>query len=928
MSRMFRRGILATVVATVLALPLSAGAAQAAPQSPAAVTAQGGSPANTFVPVPAMSVRRSGATATLLGDGDVLVAGGGTAAASLFDPDTRTWSATASMSTVRSDATATLLADGDVLVAGGCCEVGQQYENLATAELYDPSTGTWTNTGSLNVARSGDTATLLQNGDVLVAGGACNGSAYGCDAGSFLSNLKSAELYDPTTGIWTLTGSMSAGREFQTATLLANGEVLVAGGFSTCDDDFCTDLKTAELYDPVTGKWLPTGSMATAREQHTATMLTDGDVLVAGGLNQGGSSGHSTTFASAELYDPLSGRWSPAASMNQARAGHTATLLSGGWVLVTGGGTDTSEVYEPDPGVWVPTGDLSTSRTDQTATALGNGDVLVAGGTGPDQESLATAEEYLTGVGPLVDLSTTALSLPTQEVGTSGNALSFTVTNYGTGALDVAGVEVSGSNPSDFTARSGCQAGPVAPGASCAVVVRFVPLYPGLRTAMVTVFDNAPLDPQAVGVSGYAAGPYVWVPTGSMGTPRENFSSTLLANGQVLVAGGEESVDQTDSTSELYDPATGSFSPTGSLITSRESQASALLPDGDVLVAGGYTATDYIADVLSSAEIYDPATGIWTPTGSMLVAGNGLKATALPNGLVLVTGFDGSSPELFDPTTGTWSDSGPLPVAGLYGLAVLLHTGEVLLTGGPDGASALYEPTTNSWSATGPLDGTRFGSTATVLADGDVLVAGGLPGSGGSALSTAELYNPAKGTWSATSSMPAGRYDQSAVLLPNGSVLVAGGCDLICENGPTQQASYIYSQGFWSTTGSLAESRLGQSATVLRNGQVLLAGGDENYSGNATPTAELYSTPLISASPTHAAVGQNVTLSGSGFYAHETVSVTLNGPAERFVASPVADNRGSFTVNVKVPAIPVGTYSLNAEGMTSFVSADSTFVVS
>ena len=930
-----RHVLLTVLCATGLALPLSTGqitSALASPPSPAtAATAapNGGSSANTFVPTPAMSVRRSGATATLLDDRDVLVAGGGTAAAELYHPDNGTWSTTASMSTARTDATATLLQNGDVLVAGGCCQAGKPYENLTSAELYDPSTGAWSATGSLNVGRSGDTATLLQNGDVLVAGGACNGSAYGCDGGSFLENLRSAELYDPSTGLWRLTGSMSAGREFQTATLLGNGEVLVAGGFNSCDDDFCTDLKTVQLYDPVTGKWLPAGSMSVGREQQTATLLVNGDVLVAGGLNEGGGSGTSTKYSSAEIYNPIFNRWSPAASMNHARAGQTATLLSGGWVLVTGGGTATSEVFEPNAGVWVPTGSLSTSRTDQTATLLGNDDVLVAGGAGPDQQPLATAEVYHTGVGPLVSLPPRPMTFPTQEVRTTGNALPITVTNYGTGPLSVTGVETSGSDPSDFIATSACRAGPVAPGASCTILVRFSPLFPGLRSATVAIFDNAPLDPQEVSVSGYGAGPYVWVPTGSMTTPRADFSSTQLANGKVLVAGGEDYIFNTVATAELYDPATGSFSPTGSLGTSRELQASALLPNGSVLVAGGYTANQYGgASVLSSAEIYNPANGTWSPTGSMPVASDGLTATVLPNGLVLVTGFPGSNPELYHPATGTWSETGPLPVAGSYGLVALLHTGMTLLTGGPNGASALYDPTTNAWSTTGSLNAPRNGGTATVLQNGNVLVVGGLPGNGGNVLSSAELYDPTTGTWTTTGSLPAGRYDQSAALLPNGDVILAGGCTTTCDNGPAQEATYVYSQGFWSATVSLPESRIGQSAIVLRNGDVLLAGGAENDSADATATAELYISPLIAASPGQGAPGQRITVTGSGFYAHEVVVVSLMGSKQRVLASPVADAKGTFSVSATVPAVPAGTYGLYAQGKTSFASAESNFKVS
>ena len=481
MKLVFRRAAIAFLGAAISALsaPISGAPAGAATLSGLAVRTDVKT-ANTFVPTGSMNVRRSGATATLLPNGAVLIAGGGTAAAELYQPRTGTWTPAESMSTARTDATATLLSSGDVLVAGGF-EPRNPYLGLKSAELYDPTTGVWSPTGSLNVARAGDTATLLQDGDVLVAGGACNGTAYGCDAGSFLSNLRSAELYDPSTGVWKKTASMAYGREFQTATLLPSGEVLVAGGFNSCDDDFCRDLRSVELYDPVTGKWLTTGSMSVAREQQTATLLPDGDVLVAGGLNEGGFSGSGGTSSSAELWNPTFGTWTRTGSMNHVRAGHTATLLAGGWVLVTGGGTSTSEVYEPGTAVWVSVGSLSTTRTDQTASLLPDGDVLIAGGSGPDRQPLSTSELYQTGAGPLVKLSATSMTLPTQEVGTSGNALSFTITNDGTAPLDVSGVDTSGPNPSDFETASGCPE-PVAPGGSCSILVSFAPLRPGPRS--------------------------------------------------------------------------------------------------------------------------------------------------------------------------------------------------------------------------------------------------------------------------------------------------------------------------------------------------------------------------------------------------------------------------------------------------------------
>lgn len=231
-------------------------------------------------------------------------------------------------------------------------------------------------------ARYGPTATLLKDGRVLVAGGA------------FADTLASAELYDPVTGAWSATGDMTVARYLHTATLLANGLVLVAGGSIDVIDPVAQP--SAELYDPAIGIWTPTGSMIQARQGHTATLLPDGHVLVAGGTTGGGSS------ASAELYDPVTGSWAVTGSTAAGRIGHTATLLLGGTVLLAGGfdsyasgdGGVPNELYDPANGLWTPTGNMLVARA-APATLLLDGRVLVAGGAGriPDS-AYNTAELY------------------------------------------------------------------------------------------------------------------------------------------------------------------------------------------------------------------------------------------------------------------------------------------------------------------------------------------------------------------------------------------------------------------------------------------------------------------------------------------------------------------------------------------------------
>jgi N-acetylneuraminic acid mutarotase len=910
-----RRPLLLFVASfAVLAAVVASPSASAAPDSTSGVSFP-----NTWVPTGPMSGARTGQTATLLPNGNVLIAGGGTAKAELYDPASGSFTTTGTMAAAREDATATLLPDGDVLVAGG----SRGSVQLNSAELYDPTRGTWALTGQMSVARSGQTATLLADGDVLVAGGGCNGQAYGCDAGSFLSTLKSAELYDPATGAWSATSSMKEGRQFFTATLLPDGKVLVAGGFNDCDDDFCSDLASAELYDPVTGKWTDAGTFHGPREQQTATLLGDGDVLMSGGLNEGGD-GAPRSYAEAEIYDPSAGTWTETGPLPAPHYGQTATLLPNGWVLVAGGQSAAAEVYEPSSGIWVLTGAMSTPRTDHTATLLPDARVLVTGGTGPDGQAQSTAELYQTGRGPLVTLSPTPLGFGAQQVGTAGTAQSYTVANHGSGNLVVSGVTISGANPGDFTARSGCAA-VVPAGGNCAVYVRFAPTNIGLRTAKVAVVDNAPLSPQAVPVNGYGAGPNAWAPTGSMTTARQHFTATLLPDGDVLVAGGENGFETYLASAELYDPTTGTFTPTGSLHQARAYATATLLPDGEVLVAGGL-GTGPVA--LSSAELYDPMTGTWTLTGAMNQASYNLSSVLLPNGNVLLEGFvTGIGAELYDPTTGTWTNTGPLGTPGYFDTATLLTNGDVLAAGGDSTAADLYDPATNDWAPTGPMAATQEGPTATLLPTGQVLVVGG-EAPNDEPMATSELYDPTKGTWTLTlEPMTVARFGQTATLLTDGEVLVTGGCITECDSRNVTATTEVYdpSGGYWFNGEPMVQARYAHTSTLLASGNVLVAGGS-NYCCQNYTSAELYTPTLMIADPTSGSVGQQVVLSGSGYFAHETVKVTWDGGVTR-LASARTSNQGTFSADITVPTTRPGEHQIDAEGSRSFANAEVTFHV-
>jgi hypothetical protein len=269
-----------------------------------------------------------GHTATLLSDGKVLLAGGfvnsvwdysGSTSdngAGLYDSATGVFSETGNMTANRGDHTATLLANGKVLIAGGA-DLDPTGTGLASAELYDPSTRTFTRTGNMAVGRFLHTATQLQNGRVLIVGGALTSAS---------DPVATAEVYDPATGTFTMTGVMATAREQHTATLLADGRVLIVGGTTTSTGD---STATVEVYDPSTGSFSVTGSMAEARTLDTATLLQSEKVLVAGGGDEN---------STAEVYDPATGSFSITGGMEIGRSGHTATLLPNASVLVVGGG--------------------------------------------------------------------------------------------------------------------------------------------------------------------------------------------------------------------------------------------------------------------------------------------------------------------------------------------------------------------------------------------------------------------------------------------------------------------------------------------------------------------------------------------------------------------------------------------------------------
>jgi hypothetical protein len=659
-------------------------------------------------------------SAVLLADGRALASGGSfffcqasvaeqaTTAVTLFDPVSETWSVGSPLIEPRWDGSSTRLPSGKVLVAGGCRGQCNAETPLSGAELYDPASGTWSRTGSMNSPRCRHTATILPSGKVLVTGGQGAGT--------------SAEIYDPATGTWALTGVLPYGRAGHGATLLATGNVLVTGSpgaldLSTLLYDYTSGLFSqtgsllappawipglyslvtlpngkallagvdAQTYDPSLGTWslaatLPTGHGGAIS---SATVLASGRVLLAGGTPQ-------TWAAVADLYDPSAPSLSSSGTLKTPRVGHTSTTLRSGLVLLAGG-TDaggaalaTTEMYDPATGAFAPGPALKSARTGHTATTLASGKVLMVGGEAVGAP-LASVE--------ILDPSGTATVAPGSAMAEARAGHSATLLATG-GVLVVGGKGSAGSLASaelfDPVAGAWSAAGSLAVGRSQHSAVL---LSDGRAVVVGGMSGTSPLasaeifDPSS---STFAALP-------SMGAARSSSHASLLANGKVLVAGGEGGAGPLASAELLtVIGVAGSWSPTGSLATARSGQTGSALHGGGVLLAGGAGPSG----ILNDAEIYDTVSGTWSVVPG-LAARTGHAASSLQSGQVLLSGGRAAgvvgSSVLFD--EGRGAVAGRIPLLNPFTLPVV--AGSIASIAGArfsttmEAGSSIYSSATN-----------------------------------------------------------------------------------------------------------------------------------------------------------------------------------------------------------------------------------------
>lgn len=1038
--------------------------------------AQAVAPPGTWLPTNSMTAVRNSHTATKLQDGRVLVAGGAatpsgqSGSAEIYDDDTGLWTATGSLQVPRQGHQATLLGDGTVLVTGG---VGNNMV-LSSAETFNPTTGEWQLTGPMGTAfDDGQTATLLGNGKVLVTG-----------TRGFPIVAKTAVLYDPLTRRWSPTGELNIGRYNHTATLLGTGKVLVAGGTVSSTGSTPGSQPsgpTAELYDPSTGSWSLTAPLYTDRAAHSASLLGDGRVLVTGGQQSSRATGTvpSPSLASVELYDPTAGTWTPGFSMAVPRHDQAATVLTASTcgavglppckILVSGGINGfaelaSAELYDPATGQWAPTGSMSSPRSGHTASNIGGGRTLAVGGTtfGEIYFPSTLAPPAVTALSPVAGATTggTRVTITgerfddVRRVKFDAQSVAFTVESstkitasspaHAVGVVHVSVTTSDGMSPAVDAARFSYVDGPVAVekiyppagptfGSTKVTIsgsnlfhsgsqVRFggllatdvIPLSDTELTAVapaqpqgsvaVTVTNTAGSASSSPGAYRYGAGawnacsPAIANPAcpAKMAADRLLHSATLLDGpacrlalptrpdycGKVLVAGGTTDFFSPNfalASAELYDPATGNWAPTGNLINPRFDHSATLLPDGTVLVAGGQVigtagSPEAVCSLQTSpgcsAEIYDPASKTWTSTASMSVGRFAHTATLLPNGTVLIAGGTDqetgrpplASVEIFDPKAdgpltsrsgvkGAWLKGNSLAVARANHTATLVG-GTVLVAGGlgstegvPDTLSSaeLYDLDSGVWRRTADFVLERFSHTATLLSTnpcgsncGKVLLVGGvssLPNTGPVLVSGAELFDPQAGTWSAAPPSRA-RAGHTATMLEDGTVLATGSGMTFKASGDykTSGAAEVFDpvRNRWLDTSFLVETRGVHTATLLTApaceavplscGSVLVAGGGSSGVDAKHPpplrSAELY-TPAPAVSKVVASRGPTrggavVVVSGAGFRPDSTITF---GAEQANIENTISRTEAT----VRTPAHPKGPVRVvvTAGGQTS-----------
>ena len=876
-----------------------------------------------------MSSARYSQAATRLLTGQILVTGGMSSSgvltnAETYTPGSQVFAAAASpMNVPRWLHSSTLLNDGTVLIAGGSDLANK--ETLDTAEIYNPTAGTFTLlTSTLNTARVGHTATLLNNGQVLIVGG------YDPDFGL----IADAELYDPPTQTFIDLGDTNSPRYQHTATMLQNGKVLIAGG--DADPTPNAAFNSAELFDPVAQVFTSVPVPMTAmREGHAAALLNNGQVLITGGDLPGTGS-----LSSAEVYDPTSNTFAALTStMTVPRITHAMNLLNGGKVLITGGATDASgsstplssaEVYDPASQTFTATSSMTSVRDRQSTSLLNDGTVLVDGGT-DGVNILNTAELYMTS--QLKGLASITIAPASPTIGLGLQQAFTAVGTFGDGSSQNlasaiwsssnAGVATVTNDSTDFGSAASLAQGTTTISAAASGITGSSSLTIGAPTLVsIQLVPQDSTLPVGATQQFTATGVYSDGSTQDL-TSTATWSSSGVAAG--INSGGLAAAMFQGVT--VIQASSGSISASTNLSVSSPALASiAVTPTSATLAVGASQQFDALGtytdgstlDVTTLVGWSSSATTIATVSATGLAVGTGQGSTAItasfesvsasvpisvgtanlvsiavtPNAGALTLGgtqqltataqySDGTTQNVTSSSSWASSNSGILNVSEV-GLATAAAAGEATITatfGSFTGTSVLI---VNSATTQASLNTSRYLHSATILETGQILIAGGIncPSAGSCTyLNSAEIYDPSSSTFTNTTGQLAQARSAPSVLLNNGNVLVSGGyfCDS-SGNCSSQISAEIYnpSTSTFSGAGNMTVARDGQTMTLLGDGTVLIAGGE-------TCTSATSCTALSSAEIYDPVAG--------------TFSATQNGmSAARYGASAVALGSGSVLI--------------------------------
>jgi N-acetylneuraminic acid mutarotase len=602
--------------------------------------------ANTWTSKANITNARYWHTATALGNGKILVAGGYTTNSTtttsdcrLYTPSSNTWSSTGAMATARAEHSAIVLADGRVLVTGGYSGSA----SLSSSEIYDPSLGTWSSATAMSSQRRNHASITMPNGLTLITGGRNDATP---------SGLSTVAIYNPANNSWTNGASLSTQRFRHSMTTAPNGRIIITGGLNTSGSPAVNNyLSSVEIYSPSGDNYYQGSNLPEGRRGHFTAVLPNGNVLVAGGAT--GDNTISTTTKEYNTGDQRSNTFTATGSLTTARAYHTATLLNSGKFLIAGGyagGSDYfagCELYDPSTGTWSSTGSLTLGRRDHEAVLLPTGKVLLTGGYNPGGGTAIKVNSELFNPTTGTWGAATSMNTKRQQFGLVWSPLvGKAIAIGGDEGKSTMSETVESYDPylDTWTNKTSMATG--RSGHTVTVLSDGKILVTGGYSASNTVLSSVEVyDPVA----------NTWTTKASMSTARHFHKATLMPDGKVLVTGGAGTSASSPSylnSVEVYDPVANTWTSKASFTTARYRHISILMADGKILLAGGQTGS---GTYTNTAYVYDPVANTWTAVGNLTVARGYSSASLLPTtGRILVVGGWGGSSLFYGTTELYW----------------------------------------------------------------------------------------------------------------------------------------------------------------------------------------------------------------------------------------------------------------------------------